>query len=119
MAHVNLGNLFLESGELAAAREHYEAALSIDAKFAEAHQGLGNLLAELGQEEAAAQHQRLGHWDRRPTELPYRGEAEPVSLLLLSFRPQGRRSDPSFVGRQNLPDLRRAAERLRSRRAAS
>ncbi len=90
MAHVNLGNLFLESGELTAAREHYEAALSIDAQFAEAHQGLGNLLAELGQEEAAAEHQRLGHWDRRPTELPYRGEAEPVSLLLLT---SGRRGD--------------------------
>src|SRR5580704_4577376 len=90
MAHVNLGNLFLEAGELAAAREHYEAALCIDAQFAEAHQGLGNLLAELGQEEAAAQHQRLGHWDRHPTELPYRGETEPVSLLLLA---SGRRGD--------------------------
>jgi glutathione synthase/RimK-type ligase-like ATP-grasp enzyme len=90
MAHVNLGNLFLEAGELAAAREHYESALAIDHKFAEAHQGLGNLLAELGQEEAAAEHQRLGHWDRRPTELPYRGEAEPVSLLLLT---SGRRGD--------------------------
>jgi hypothetical protein len=90
MAHVNLGNLFLESGELAAAREHYEAALSIDSGFAEAHQGLGNLLAELGHEEAAAQHQRLGNRDRRPTELPYRGEAEPVSLLLLT---SGRRGD--------------------------
>ena len=90
MAHVNLGNLFLEAGELAAAREHYEAALSIDTQFAEAHQGLGNLLAELGQEEAAAEHQRLGRWDRRPTELPYRGEAEPISLLLLT---SGRRGD--------------------------
>ena len=90
MGHVNLGNLFLESGELTAARDHYEAALSIDGQFAEAHQGLGNLLAELGQEEGAAQHQRLGHWDRRPTELPYRGEAEPVSLLLLA---SGRRGD--------------------------
>src|SRR5580704_11655639 len=90
MAHVNLGNLFLEAGELAAAREHYEAALAIDTQFAEAHQGLGNLLAELGQEENAAQHQRLGHWDRRPTELPYRGETEPVSLLLLA---SGRRGD--------------------------
>jgi tetratricopeptide (TPR) repeat protein len=90
MAHVNLGNLFLEAGELAAAREHYEAALSIDTQFAEAHQGLGNLLAELGQEEAAAQHQRLGHRDRRATELPYRGEGEPLPVLLLS---SGRRGD--------------------------
>jgi hypothetical protein len=90
MAHVNLGNLLLEAGELAAAREHYEAALSIDARFAEAHQGFGNLLAELGQEEAAAHHQRLGHRNRRPTELPYRGESEPVSVLLLT---SGRRGD--------------------------
>lgn len=90
MAHVNLGNIFLESGDLAAAREHYEAALSIDPQFAEAHQGLGNLLAEFGQEEAAAAHQRAGRWDCRPTELPYRGEAEPVTLLLLT---SGRRGD--------------------------
>jgi hypothetical protein len=90
MAHVNLGNLFLEAGDLAPAREHYEAALAINADFAEAHQGLGNLLAELGHEEAAARHQRLGHWDRRPTELPYRGEAEPLSLLLLT---SGHRAD--------------------------
>jgi hypothetical protein len=90
MAHVNLGNLLLEAGELAGAREHYEAALAIDAQFAEAHQGFGNLLAELGQEEAAAEQQRLGHRDRRPTELPYRGESEPVSLILLT---SGRRGD--------------------------
>jgi hypothetical protein len=90
MAHVNLGNLFLEAGELTAAREHYEAALAISPQFAEAHQGLGNLLAELGEEDAAARHQRLGHWDQRASELPYRGESEPVSVLLLT---SGRRGD--------------------------
>jgi glutathione synthase/RimK-type ligase-like ATP-grasp enzyme len=90
MAHVNLGNIFLEAGDLAAAREHYEAALALDAQFAEAHQGLGNLLAELGHEEAAARHQRLGLRDYRATELPYRGEAEPVQVLLLV---SGRRGD--------------------------
>jgi glutathione synthase/RimK-type ligase-like ATP-grasp enzyme len=90
MAHVNLGNLFLEAGELAAAREHYEAALSLDSEFAAAHQGLGNLLAELGEEDAAARHQRLGHGNHRATELPYRGENEPVSVLLLA---SGRRGD--------------------------
>jgi len=90
MAHVNLGNMFLEAGELASAREHYEAALAVNPQFAEAHQGLGNLLAELGQEEAAAEHQRAGHWDSRPTELPYRGESQPISVLLLT---SGRRGD--------------------------
>jgi hypothetical protein len=90
MAHVNLGNLFLEAGDLAPAREHYEAALALDSQFAQAHQGLGNLLAELGHEEAAARHQRLGLWDQRAIELPYRGEAEPVQVLLLV---SGRRGD--------------------------
>src|SRR5579862_2316965 len=83
MAHVNLGNLFLEAGDLVPAREHYEAAIALDSKFAEAHQGLGNLLAELGREEEAARHQRLGLRDRRATELPYRGEAKPIEVLLL------------------------------------
>ncbi len=90
LAHVNLGNIFLEAGDLALAREHYQAALALDSKFAEAHQGLGNLLAELGQEEAAARHQRMGFRDRRVTELPYRGEAKPVEVLLLV---SGRRGD--------------------------
>jgi hypothetical protein len=90
MAHVNLGNIFLEAGDLAPAREHYEAALALDSGFAEAHQGLGNLLAELGNEEAAARHQRLGLRDQRAAELPYRGEAEPVQVLLLV---SGRRGD--------------------------
>ena len=90
MAHVNLGNLFLEAGDLAEAQQHYEAALALDSKFAEAHQGLGNLLAELGHEEAAAHHQRLGLRDQRATELPYRGEADPVQVLLLV---SGRRAD--------------------------
>jgi len=90
MAHVNLGNLFLEAGDLAPAREHYEAALALDSKYVEAHQGLGNLLAELGHEEEAARHQRLGLRDQRATELPYRGEAAPVQVLLLV---SGRRAD--------------------------
>jgi Tetratricopeptide repeat len=90
MAHVNLGNIFLEAGDLAQAREHYEAALALDARLAEAHQGLGNLLAELGHEEAAARHQRLGDRDQRAIELPYRGESEPLQVLLLV---SGRRGD--------------------------
>jgi TPR repeat/Tetratricopeptide repeat len=93
MAHVNLGNIFLEAGDLVAARERYEAALALDSGLAEAHQGLGNLLAELGNEEAAAQHQRLGLRDQRPIELPYRGEGQPVQVLLLA---SGRRGDVPF-----------------------
>lgn len=83
MAHVNLANLFLEAGDLEPAREHYQAALAIDSNFLPAHRGLGNLLAELGEEEEAERHHRLGHWDHRPTELPYRGDRAPVSILML------------------------------------
>jgi hypothetical protein len=90
MAHVNLGNLFLEAGDLDQARAHLEAALALDSGFAPAHQGLGNLLAEIGQEEAAVRHQKLGGWDRLTTELPYRGDALPVSILMLV---SGRRGD--------------------------
>ncbi len=90
MAHVNLGNMFLEDGDLGPAREHYETAVALAPNFLQAHRGLGNLLAELGEEEAAARHHRLGQWDRRPTELPYRGEAAPISVLMLA---SGRRGD--------------------------
>ena len=112
MAHVNLGNLFLEAGELAAAREHYEAALSIDTQFAEAHQGLGNLLAELGQEEDAARAPTSGPLGSPPHRASVsRGGGAGVAAAA-RFRTPRRRSDPPFAGRQNLPDLRRAAERL-------
>ena len=53
MSHVNLGNVLYESGEFAAAREHYEAALRADPGHAEAHQGLAYVLAELGDEAGA------------------------------------------------------------------
>jgi len=89
MAHVNLANLFLEAGDLAPAKEHYEAALALDPHFEHAHRGLGNLLAELGEEEEAARHHRLGHWDHRPTELAYRGDAAPVSVLMLASGARG------------------------------
>jgi tetratricopeptide (TPR) repeat protein len=83
MSRVNLGNLLYQSGEFLAAREHYESALRTDSGHAEAHQGLGYVLAELGDEEGARWHRRQGFQDRPVTELPYRGEGPPVSLLLL------------------------------------
>ena len=81
MGHVNLGNMLLEAGELAAAREHYEAALAVDPLHRGAHQGLGSLLAALGDDEASLEHQRLGH--AGVTQVPYRGQAKPVQVLLL------------------------------------
>lgn len=81
--HVNLANLLLEEGELEDAREHYEAALRLEPNHPQAHQGLGSLLIELGEPEEALDHQRIGYRDRAVIELPYRGDAPPIRVLML------------------------------------
>jgi aromatic-L-amino-acid/L-tryptophan decarboxylase len=83
MSQVNLANVLYEGGEFLAAREHYEAALRSDPEAPEAHQGLAYVLAELGDAEGAARHRRKGFEQRAVVTLPYRGDAPPVSLLLL------------------------------------
>ena len=83
MSRVNLGNVLQEDGEFAAAREHFEAALRVDPGHAEAHQGLAYVLAEFGEAEAAASHRRQAFQDRAVISMPYRGQGQPVSLLLL------------------------------------
>lgn len=81
--HVNLANILLEEGELEEAREHYETALGLAPDHPQAHQGLGSLLVELGEPDAALEHQRIGYRDRAVIELPYRGAAAPIRLLML------------------------------------
>jgi glutathione synthase/RimK-type ligase-like ATP-grasp enzyme len=83
MSRVNLANALFEAGEFSAAREHYETALRHNASHAEAHQGLSYALAELGDEAGAELHRTKGFEHRPLIELPYRGDAPPVSLLLL------------------------------------
>jgi hypothetical protein len=83
MAHVNLGNILAEDEEWTLARQHYEIALSLVADHPEAHQGLANVLRELGEEAAAEMHRRAGYENRAMTTLPYRGEGQPISLLVL------------------------------------
>lgn len=80
--HVNLANLLLQEGELEEARKHFEAALRLVPDHPQAHQGLGSLLAELGEPAAALEHQRTGYRDRAVMELPYRGDAPPIRVLL-------------------------------------
>jgi hypothetical protein len=84
MSRVNLGNVLRESGELGAARQHYEAALRVAPDCAEAHQGLANAFSESGDEEAASRHRRLGFGSQPVVAAPYRGERAPISLLLLA-----------------------------------
>jgi glutamate/tyrosine decarboxylase-like PLP-dependent enzyme len=82
-SHVNLGNVLYERGEFEAAREQYEAALRFEPGHREAHQGLSYVLAELGDEQGSQLHRRKGFQDRPVFTLPYRGQAPPVSVLLL------------------------------------
>jgi hypothetical protein len=80
---VNLANLLLALGEFAEARGHFEAALRADPEHAHAHRGLGNLLAASGDEVGARLHRDKGFCDRYLTALPYRGEGQPLTVLLL------------------------------------
>ncbi len=80
---VNLANLLLLLGERAAAREHFEAALKIDPAHIHAHRGMGNLLAALGEIAGAKAHRDKGFVGHAMTVLPYRGDAEPIAVLLL------------------------------------
>ena len=83
LAHVNLANLLLYKDDLPAAREHYEAALRLDPDNTAAHQGLSAVFLETGDEAAMLRHRELGFRGQPVKTLPYRGDAEPVPLLLL------------------------------------
>jgi hypothetical protein len=83
VGRVNLGNIYFEDGELAAARGEYEAALAADAHFAEAHQGLARTLDQLGEPAAAEFHRQRGFVGHALVGQPYRGSATPVRVLLL------------------------------------
>ncbi len=83
LAHVNLANLLLYKDALAEAREHYETALRLNPGYVAAHQGLSALFLETGEEEAMLHHRELGFRGQPMRTLAYRGDAEPVPLLLL------------------------------------
>jgi glutathione synthase/RimK-type ligase-like ATP-grasp enzyme len=82
-AQVNLANLLLEDGEVDEASRHYRAALAADPQCAEAHQGLGLALFAAGEDAAAEPHWREGFEGRSLVVKPYRGEAQPIQVLLL------------------------------------
>jgi tetratricopeptide (TPR) repeat protein len=84
MSHVNLANALRENGDAAEALEHYEAALHLQPDHSEAHQGLACVFADSGDRESADRHRKLGFGSRPVMTLPYRGDKQPVSLLVLS-----------------------------------
>jgi tetratricopeptide (TPR) repeat protein len=82
IGHANLAFMLLHGGDAAQARKHYEIAVELDPNNAETHRGLALALDALGEHDVAKQHAREGH--RQPlTELPYRGEGEPIRVLLV------------------------------------
>jgi Tetratricopeptide repeat len=83
MGRVNLANMQQSLGETAEAETQYRAALALDPVQREAHRGLAHLLSAAGDEEAAERHRALAFRGRPVTILPYRGEAEPIPLLVL------------------------------------
>ena len=80
---VNLGSVLLERDDPAAAREQYEAALRIDPEFLQAHGGMYYALKQLGEPEAAKLHQRKAFGQKSVFRNPYRGDSQPIPVLLL------------------------------------
>lgn len=83
LGHVSLGICLLELEQFDAAREHFETALRLEPRNAAAHKGLSYLFSRLGDETAADAHRRLGFGAEPIEVLPYRGEGEPVDVLVL------------------------------------
>ena len=82
-SRTNLGNLFFKTGQLIKAQEQFEAALRIQPEYRAAHAGLSFVLAARGEPERAAHHRAQAYAGRCVVTLPYRGQAQPVSVLLL------------------------------------
>ncbi len=97
IGHVNLANLLLRRGNLAGAREHYEAALRLDSNHPQAHQGLGAVHSALGDRRSATPHLESGFRNYFITTLPYRGTKPPVPLLLLVSSNGGNIPTESFL----------------------
>jgi aromatic-L-amino-acid/L-tryptophan decarboxylase len=80
---VNLGSVLLETDHPAEARSHYEAALAIDPEFLQAHGGMYYALTRLGEPQRARLHQEKAFRTQALFPSSYRGNAEPIPVLLL------------------------------------
>jgi len=80
---VNLGSVLLETDHPAEARSYYEKALRINPEFPQAHGGMYYALTRLGEPELAKVHQEKAFGQKALFPSPFRGDAEPIPVLLL------------------------------------
>ena len=97
LGHFNLGNLLRETGDPVGARSEYETALRLDPDHAEAHRGMALILLENGASEEAAAHLKAGFRHGAVTVLPYRGQQQPIPVLLLVSAAQGNAPFQAFL----------------------
>lgn len=95
-SHLNLAYTFVFISKFDDARRHYERVLELDPEHPMAHQGLAYVLDELGNSEAAERH-RLSGFREAVIEGSYRGDGEPVRVLLLCSALGGTVSTAQFL----------------------
>jgi len=83
IALTNYGSAILALDDPAGARVQYEAALRIDPELPEAHGGMYYALSRLGERDAAALHRQKAFGCKNLFQSPYRGDAPPISIVLL------------------------------------
>ena len=96
IAHSHLATVLRDAGDADEAIEHFQRAIEIDPTTASAHHGLASIFSERGDEQAAARERRLGYTHRPVTYGRFRGEGEPVRVLLLGVESEGNVPTKSF-----------------------
>ena len=95
-SHINLAYTLVFESRFSEARVHYARALELDPENRLAHQGMAYVLSELGDEEAAQRHRDAG-FTEPVLHGAYRGEGDPVCVLLLSSLYGGTVSTAQFL----------------------
>ncbi len=83
-SRIALGMLLVQTGDPEAARSAFARVLERHPEDAIAHTGMAFALARLGDPDRAAEHRRLGFQNRSLIEQPYRGDGEPIRVLMLA-----------------------------------
>lgn len=88
-AHVNLGSVFLDMGDLDAAEQYFKAALELNPELTNAHQSLAAILHRKGREKESDFHRDMGFGKQPLSTMDYRGQNDPIQLLILASASEG------------------------------